>query len=44
MGRAGKLNVRIEEARLVDGSRAKLRAVQENMVQRRQGLMTAAMI
>ncbi len=30
LGRAGKLNVRIEEVRLADGSRAKLRAIQEN--------------
>ncbi len=44
MGRAGKLNVRIEEVRLSDGSRAKLRAMQENKGQGRQGLMTAAMI
>ena len=44
MGRAGKLNVRIEEVRLADGSRAKLRAMQENKGQGRQGLMTAAMI
>ena len=44
MGRAGKLNVRIEEVRLADGSRAKLRAVQENQGKGRQGVMTAAMI
>ena len=44
LGRAGKLNVRIEEVRLGDGSRAKLRAVQESKGKGRQGLMTAAMI
>ena len=44
LGRAGKLNVRIEEVRLTDGSRAKLRAVQESKGKGRQGLMTAAMI
>jgi hypothetical protein len=44
MGRAGKLNVRIEEVRLADGSRAKLRAVQDAKGKGRQGVMTAAMI
>jgi len=44
MGRAGKLNVRIEEVRLADGQRARLRAVQANQGQGRQGVMTAAMI
>jgi hypothetical protein len=44
MGRAGKLNVRIDEVRLADGSRAKLRAVQEAKGQGRQGVLTAAMI
>ncbi|HET7107864.1 MAG TPA: hypothetical protein VFI38_13720 [Candidatus Acidoferrum sp.] len=44
MGRAGKLNVRIEEVRLADGSRAKLRAVQDTKGKGRQGVMTAAMI
>jgi hypothetical protein len=44
MGRAGKLNVRIEEVRLLDGSRAKLRAIQDAKGQGRQGVMTAAMI
>jgi hypothetical protein len=44
LGRAGKLNVRIEEVRLADGSRAKLRAVQESKGKGRQGLMTAAII
>ena len=44
LGRAGKLNVRIEEVRLADGSRAKLRAMQESKGKGRQGLMTAAMI
>jgi len=40
MGRAGKLSVRIDEVRLADGSRAKLRAVQESKGQGRQGVMT----
>jgi hypothetical protein len=44
LGRAGKLNVRIEEVRLADGSRARLRSMQENTGQGRQGLMTGAMI
>ena len=44
MGRAGKLNVRIEEVRLADGSRAKLRATQENKGKGRQGAMTAGLI
>ena len=44
LGRAGKLNVRIEEVRLADGSRAKLRATQENQGKGRQGVMTGAMI
>lgn len=44
MGRAGKLNVRIEEARLADGSRARLRATQENKGKGRQGAMTAGLI
>jgi len=44
MRRAGKLNVRIDEVRLADGSRAKLRAVQESKGQGIQGVMTAAMI
>lgn len=44
LGRAGKLNVRIEEVRLADGERAKLRAMQENTGKGRQGVMTAAMI
>jgi hypothetical protein len=44
MGRAGKLNVKIDEVRLADGSRAMLRAMQENSGKGRQGVMTAAMI
>jgi hypothetical protein len=44
LGRAGKLDVRIEEVRLADGSRARLRSMQENKGQGRQGLMTGAMI
>ncbi len=44
MGRAGKLNVKIDEVRLADGSRAMLRAMQENTGKGRQGVMTGAMI
>ncbi len=44
MGRAGKLDVTIEEVRLADGQRAKLRASQEAKGKGRQGLMTGAMI
>lgn len=44
LGRAGKLNVKIDEVRLADGSRAMLRALQENTGKGRQGVMTAAMI
>ncbi len=44
LGRAGKLNVRIEEVRLADGSRAKLRAIQDTKGKGRQGVMTAAII
>jgi len=44
MGRAGKLNVSIEEVRLADGQRAKLRATQEVKGKGRQGLMAGAMI
>ncbi len=44
LGRAGKLDVRIEEVRLADGSRARLRSMQENKGKGRQGLMTGAMI
>ncbi|HXR33364.1 MAG TPA: PEGA domain-containing protein [Verrucomicrobiae bacterium] len=44
LGRAGKLDVRIEEVRLADGSRARLRAMQESKGKGRQGLMTGAMI
>lgn len=44
MGRAGKLNVAIDEVRLADGQRAKLRANQEAKGKGRQGVMTGAMI
>jgi len=44
LGRAGKLDVRIEEVRLADGSRARLRSMQENKGKGRQGLMTGAII
>jgi hypothetical protein len=44
LGRAGKLDVSIEEVRLADGQRAKLRASQEVKGKGRQGVMTGAMI
>lgn len=44
MGRAGKLNVTIDEVRLADGERVKLRSIQETTGKGRQGLMTGAMI
>lgn len=44
LGRAGKLDVRIEEVRLTDGSRARLRAMQENKGKGRQGMMTVGII
>jgi hypothetical protein len=44
MGRAGKLDVTIDEVRLADGQRAKLRANQEAKGKGRQGVMTGAMI
>ncbi len=44
MGRAGKLDVTIDEVRLADGQREKLRASQEARGKGRQGLMTGAMI
>ena len=44
MGRAGKLDVTIDEVRLADGERAKLRASQEAKGKGRQGVMTGAMI
>jgi hypothetical protein len=44
MGRAGKLDVSIEEVRLADGQRAKLRASEEVKGKGRQGVMTGAMI
>jgi hypothetical protein len=44
MGRAGKLDVTIEEVRLADGQRTKLRASQEVKGKGRQGVMAGAMI
>jgi len=44
LGRAGRLNVRIDEVRLGDGERAKLRAVQEAKGKGRQAVMTGALI
>lgn len=44
MGRAGKLDVKIEQVRLADGEKIPLRAVREAKGAGRQGLMTGAMI
>jgi hypothetical protein len=44
LGRAGKLNVRIDEVRLGDGERARLRALQEAKGKGRQTVMTGAII
>ena len=44
LGRAGKLDVRIDEVRLADGERASLRASQESKGKGRSGVMTGAII
>jgi len=44
LGRAGKLDVRIDEVRLADGERAPLRASQESKGKGRSGVMTGAII
>lgn len=44
MGRAGKLNVNVDSARLVDGEKVQLRAVQENKGGGHTGAMTGAMV
>jgi len=44
LGRAGKLDVRIDEVRLADGERAPLRASQESKGKGRSGAMTGAII
>jgi len=44
LGRAGKLDVRIDEVRLVSGERAPLRASQEAKGKGRSGAMTGAII
>ena len=44
LGRAGKLDVRIDEVRLADGERASLRASQESKGKGRSGAMTAGII
>jgi len=44
LGRAGKLDVTIEQVRLADGERVPLRAVREVQGKGRQGLMTGAMV
>jgi hypothetical protein len=44
LGRAGKLDVRIDEVRLADGERAPLRASQESKGKGRSGVMTGAIV
>jgi len=44
LGRAGKLDVRIDEVRLADGERVALRASQESKGKGRSGAMTGAII
>jgi hypothetical protein len=44
LGRAGRLDVRIDEVRLADGERAPLRASQESKGKGRSGVMTVAII
>ena len=44
MGRAGKLNVNVDSARLVDGEKVQLRAVRENKGGGHVGAMTGAMV
>ena len=44
LGRAGKLDVRIDEVRLADGERVPLRASQESKGKGRSGAMTGAII
>lgn len=44
LGRAGKLNVKIEEVRLADGERVRLRAIEQTSGQGRQGVMTVGIV
>jgi len=44
MGRAGKLNVNVDSARLTDGEKVQLRAVQDNKGGGHVGAMTGAMV
>jgi hypothetical protein len=44
MGRGGKLNVNVDSARLADGEKVQLRAVQENKGGGHVGAMTGAMV
>ncbi len=44
LGRAGKLDVRIDEVRLADGERVRLRASQESKGKGRSGVMNGAII
>jgi hypothetical protein len=44
MGRGGKLNVNVDSARLTDGEKVQLRAVQENKGGGHVGVMTGAMV
>jgi hypothetical protein len=44
MGRGGKLNVNVDSARLADGEKVQLRAVQDNKGGGHTGVMTGAMV
>jgi len=44
MGRGGKLNVNVDSARLIDGEKVQLRAVQDNKGGGHVGAMTGAMV
>ncbi|MDR3675380.1 MAG: PEGA domain-containing protein [Acidobacteriota bacterium] len=44
MGRAGKLDIRIDNVRLVDGEKAPLRAVKESKGQDKKGTMTTGLV
>lgn len=44
LGRAGKLDVRIDEVRLADGERVRLRATQETKGKGRSGAMTVGIV
>jgi hypothetical protein len=44
MGRGGKLDVNVDSVRMIDGEKAQLRAVQDNMGGGHVGAMTGAMV